>query len=315
MPTNKNVLIDRDKFLGGSEISTILGISPFKDRFTLLQEKAGIKEIEYITNEYIEFGNEMEKYIRDYINLSYEDKFYEDTIIKKEDIINLRCNYDGLSKTMGLEIKTTSIIKDNVKEYKHYIVQLLYGLMLAGLDKGLLVVYKRNEDFKVEFEETRLHIYEINRKDYKDWEEEIVFAIQEFKEDLEKLKANPFLTEEELLPNELIEVSNKLVMFELKLEEMKEIELQAKEMKAQLKSLMEKHNKDKWITPKGIKISLVKDTPDKEIEEQYVNEDLFIRENPKLHEKYHTKMAEYLETRTITKKGKSGYVRVTIPKA
>ena len=44
------VTIDRDKYIGGSDIPIILGISHFKSRFDLLLEKAGLQENEFRSN-------------------------------------------------------------------------------------------------------------------------------------------------------------------------------------------------------------------------------------------------------------------------
>ena len=64
----KSVNEDRDKYIGGSDIPIIMGISPFKTRFDLLLEKAGLKENDFTGNEYTEYGNVMESKIRDYVN-------------------------------------------------------------------------------------------------------------------------------------------------------------------------------------------------------------------------------------------------------
>lgn len=101
----------------------------------------------------------------------------------------------------------------------------------------------------------------------------------------------------------LNELSNKVVSLEKQLEELKKIEIQAKEFKAQLKIAMEKNNITKWETPNGVKITLVEDGKDKIVKE--FNEALFKAFNLDLWE-------EYCEE--VTKKGKAGYVRITLPK-
>ena len=63
-PTNANVLVDRIHRLGGSEIPSVMGISPFKTRWQLLQEKAGIIEPEVVDNKFVDYGMEMEKYMQ-----------------------------------------------------------------------------------------------------------------------------------------------------------------------------------------------------------------------------------------------------------
>ena len=229
MPTNKNVLINREKYIGSSEISTILGINQFKTRFDLLLEKCQLKEPETVDNPYVDFGNEIEKYIRNYLNEKYTDEpFKEDTIIKEEEVIDLRCNYDGLNSTTAVEIKSTSKIHNEIREYKYYVVQLLYGMMLGKRNNGILAVYRRNENFEVNFEKERLQVFKININDFKDWVEEIERAIIKFKEDIMKVKKNPFLTEEDLLPVDLSELSEKVVALENQLTSYKQIEKEYK---------------------------------------------------------------------------------------
>ena len=63
-----SVKIDRDKYLGGSDIPVIMEISPFKSRYDLLLEKAGFKENNFTGNVFTDYGNKMEGKIRDWLN-------------------------------------------------------------------------------------------------------------------------------------------------------------------------------------------------------------------------------------------------------
>ncbi|MBQ2686836.1 MAG: hypothetical protein IJF55_03785, partial [Clostridia bacterium] len=47
---------------------------------------------------------------------------------------------------------------------------------------------------------------------------------RKFREDLAKVKGNPFLTEEELQPTEITEIADKALTFELQLKALKQIE-------------------------------------------------------------------------------------------
>lgn len=302
-PTNKNVLVNREKYIGSSEISTIMGINHFKDRFTLLLEKAGLKEPEIVDNEYVNFGSEIEKYIRDYINKDYEDKFKEDTIIKEQEIISLRTNYDGLNSDTALEIKSTSIIHENVDDYKYYLVQLLYGMMLANVDNGILAVYKRNENFELNFEPERLQIFVIKLDDYKDLCYEIMEEVTRFRLDLEKIKVNPFLTEEDLIDNSVVSLAHEVIKLENQLQSYKELVKKYDEFKARLKKAMEEKGIEHWETPTGTKITLVADGQNKIIKK--FNEKKFKEENELLYNKY-------LEDKE--QKGKAGYVLITLKK-
>lgn len=291
-----DVTIDRNLYIGGSDVAIIMGISPFKSRFDLLLEKAGYKENDFKGNEYKEFGHIIEPQIRDYINESEKDKFIENKMIDGD----LRYHSDGVNKTTVLEIKSTSQIKENVEDYKIYLVQLLLGMQMNNKKKGKLAVYERSNDFNTEFDKERLTIYDINIKDYKELLEDINLAIEQFRIDLEKVKENPFITEEDLQPKEVIELSNQILALEEHLTIYKRIEKEQKELKNKLKSAMQEHGIKKWTTPNGTKITLVDDGEDKEIE--VFNEDNFKKDNEELYKKY-------LEKKI--KKGRSGYVLIT----
>ena len=88
---------------------------------------------------------------------------------------------------------------------------------------------------------------------------------------------------------------------------MKELEKKAKAEKDRLKTAMEKAGVKKWETPNGYKITLIPDADDKAVEETTFNAERFMAEHPELVE-------QYMETKTVFKKGKTGYVRITSPK-
>lgn len=293
------VTIDRDKYIGGSDIPIIMGISPFKTRFDLLLEKAGLKENDFTGNEYTEYGNVMEPKIRDYINKDKADKFEEGKYIEND----IRCHTDGINSDAVLEIKTTSQIHKNVEDYKVYLVQLLFYMEYNKRDYGKLAVYSRPDDFNEDFDETRLTQYDIKLQDYKELVEQINKAVDQFRIDLVRVKENPFTTEEELLPLDLTELSNRVVVLENQLAEMKKIEVKAKELKAQLKSAMENNNIKKWETPNGVKITLVADGENKVVRK--FNEQLFKENNLDLWDEY---------SEDVVQKGKSGYVKITLPR-
>lgn len=293
------VTIDRDKYIGGSDIPIIMGISPFKTRFDLLLEKAGLKEDDFTGNAYTEYGNIMEPKIRDFINESFSMEFVEGKHINGD----IRCHTDGETENCILEIKTTSQIHENVDDYKVYLVQLLFYMQETKRKIGYLAVYIRPENFNDNFENERLKVFRIKIKEYNDLLEQINKAVEQFRIDLAKVKANPFITEEELLPTDLTELSNKVVALENQLAEMKKIEAQAKDLKAQLKGAMEKAGTKTWETPNGTKITLVPDTEDKVVKK--FNEKLFKDNNLDLWDEY---------SEEVVQKGKAGYIRITLPK-
>lgn len=310
---------DRKNWLGGSDIACIMGISPFKTRYELLCEKAGIEEDTFKGNAYTEYGNVMEEKIRDHINNSNmvygEAPFHEDKFVREpigSDPIGIRCHCDGINEITVLEVKTTSEIHEDVNDYKYYLVQLLYYMIYFERRYGMLAVYERPEDMSEEFDMRRLQVFRIDREDYKDLLYEIGLAVAEFMRDLKAMKENPFLEEEDFIPSELVETSDKIIALEAQLEDMKRIEKQIKDFKAQLKAEMEKHKVPKWRTPNGTLITLVEDTPStvetvEELDLEAMKQDL-----PELFKPYTD--GGYMKPVEKIKKGKAGYVRISIPK-
>lgn len=294
---------DRDKWIGGSDIPAIMGISPFTTRYDLLLLKAGIKEGTFEGNDFTAFGNLMEPKIRDYVNDLFKLNFVEGK--HEDEATGFRCHTDGEIDDTILEIKTTSQVHGCLDDYKVYLVQLLFYMMNTNKNKGMLVVYDRPDNFKFDemLHEERIQIYEFSIDKYKDLCDEIMDAVNRFKVDLEKLKENPLLSEEDLLPTPIQEISHQLEMIEHQIEVWKDLEKQEKELKTQLFDAMEKYNIKKWETPNGTKITRVDSTPDKT--EMVFNEDKFKEEQGILY-------ASYCEEKL--KKGKSGYVKITLGK-
>lgn len=309
-PSNKNVLIDREHNLGGSDIPILMGISPFKTRWQLLQEKAGIIEPEVVDNAYVDYGSEMEKYIRDYVNFldEYkENQFVEDTLVKEEKIINTRCNVDGKNSDTILEVKTTSQVHEKLEDYKLYLVQVLYYAYNYGYDKFILAVYRRPSDFNTDFDPDQLLLYNGNVGDYSELVKEIKREVKKFKEDLAKLKENPDLQESDFVPAELVNYANQIQIIEDKLAQYKQLEKEQEELKTKLYEGMYKAGIKTWVTPNNSKITLVEEIPaTKETVEEF-NEKLFREMNPALYK-------EYVQTVEKIKKGKKGYIRISLGK-
>lgn len=296
------VTTERFRWIGGSDCPAIMGLSPFKTRWQLLQEKAEIVPIEPFTNPYVEYGNVMEVRIRDYINKHYNRNF--EPAVKIVD--DLRGNTDGLDELGILEVKTTSHIFSTIDGYMQYIVQMLFYMKIFNVQYGMLAVYERPDDFNETFDPDRLQVFEIDIKDYLDTMEEEEQAITMFRKDLIALKENPLLCEEDFMPNEIVEVTNKIIELENQLAAYKQMENQVKEFKSELKVKMEEYGIKTWRLYNGTKITLVPDGADKEVEEidtkslQKDHPELFIEGSP------------YVK-RTV-KRGRSGYVRITAGK-
>lgn len=298
-----DVTIDRDKYIGGSDIPIIMGISSFKTRWNLLLEKAGLEKDTFKGTKYTNYGNVLEPKIREHINKKRKKKFTPDQIIKDD----LRGNCDGFNGDCILEIKTTSHIYETVEEYKVYLVQLLFYMQLYGVKKGIIAVYSRPDDLNTEFNADLLHIYEINIKEYKSLLEEINAEIERFRADLERLKNNPLLTEQDFQPNELVVISRKVVEIENRIAELKALENEQKKVKQALFDAITKYNVKSWETPNGIKITRVDEVAATVETVTEFDEDAFMKENKALY-------SLYLKEVKKKKSGKAGYVKVTLPK-
>lgn len=302
---------NRERYIGGSDIPVILGVSPYKTRFRLLLEKAQIEEDTFEGNEYTFFGNVMESKIRDYINSldTVKEPYVEGKYVEEDDNIGIRCHTDGENKDSILEIKTTSEdnIHDRIEDYKVFFPQLLFYMMKRHKKNGHLAVYERPADMSEEFDPNRLHLYYCYLDDFKDEQFVISKEVMRFRQDLKKVKANPFISEEELLPDDLVTASNQIILMENQLAELKSLEAAIKSRKAELKELMVKYNVKTWQTPNGTKITLVPDGEDREETEEYFDMEEFKEKHPKMFKTFN-------KTHKIIKKGKTGFVRITLPK-
>lgn len=296
---------DRNSFIGGSDIPVILGISSFKKRFQLLLEKAGLEENTFHGNRFTEYGHIMEPKIRDFVNMTYNTNFLPARIINGD----MRCHMDGFNDQCVLEIKTTSDVHSTVDGYKVYLVQLIKYMSEADVKNGLLAVYGRPEDMSTEFDGNRMQLFGIALDDYRNLLTHVNRELDRFRSDLERLKENPLLTEEDFMPvgNSLAVMADKVIAMERQLSALKETEAKCKEAKAALYREMVKHDVKSWTTPNGTKVTLVAETPagTKTVEE--FDQEAFRRDNPGLFQKY---------MRSVEKQtgGRSGYVKITVPR-
>lgn len=299
-----DVTIDRNIYIGGSDIPAIMGISPFKTRYELLLEKAGLKENDFVGNKYTVYGQKMEPLIRNFINeqMPAHAKFEPN----KTTVGDIRCHTDGFNGRCVLEIKTTSDIYDSIDDYKKYLVQLLLYMQINKVELGMLAVYKREDDFNTDFTHEKLRVYPININDYKALIEEINAEIERFRADLARLKENPLLSEADFQPTALVALADKALVLENRMAEFKEIEKQYKEMKQKLFEAMQQYDVKSWTMPNGTKITRVDGS---EASTETVTEfdiEAFKKDNAELYGKYQ---------KTVTKKksGRAGYVKITMP--
>ena len=298
-----DVTIDRDKYIGGSDVPIIMGLSSFRTRWQLLLEKAGIQKSNFGGNDYTEYGDVLEPQIRDYINTRLNTCFKPSQIIDGD----LRANMDGFNDVKVLEIKTTSHIYDDVNDYEVYLVQLLFYMQMAGVDSGMLAVYERPEDFNPKFDPKRLSVYDIHISEHLNLIERINAEIDRFRADLARLKENSLLTEEDFQPAELVAISNKMLMLESRLAEFKVIQEQYDDMKDKLYQAMVEHDVKSWETLNGTKITRIDPSKADKKEVTVFDEEAFREDFPDIYDMYcHT------EKKTVS--NRRGYVKITLPK-
>ena len=298
-----DVTIDRDIYIGGSDIGAIMGLSPFKTRWELLLEKSGLKENDFTGNKYTVYGQQIEPLIRGYINSTYNTDVEPNRVINGD----FRAHSDGFNGLAILEIKSTSQIHKTVDEYKLYLVQLIKYMEVNAVEKGILAVYDRPADFDLHFDPNRLQIFNIELSNYDDLLSEVNYELDRFRADLKRLKENPLLTEQDFLPNEIITISNKVTALENRMQEYKALEAEYKEMKQALYEAMQKHDIKSWETFNGTKITRVDGTQASTKTVWEFDVDKFAAENADLYKKY----AKQVEKKTA---GRSGYVKITLPK-
>jgi hypothetical protein len=295
---------DRDKYIGGSDIPAILGISKFTTRWQLLLEKAGLEERTFSGNRYTEYGHIIEPQIREHINFVYNTNFVPNRVINGD----LRLHTDGFNGQCVLEIKSTSDIHSTVDGYKSYLVQLVKYMEQNEVQNGMLAVYHRPEDMNPVLNPKRLQVFEIRLEDHQGLLEHVNKEIDKFRRDLERLKENPLLSEQDFLPaGNLATLADKVARFENQLAQLKEIENQCKEAKKALYNEMVKRNVKAWTMPNGTKLTRVDEVPAGTKTVAELDVETFKKECPATFERY---------CRMVEKKqgGKAGYVRITVAK-
>lgn len=296
---NKN----RDKWIGGSDIPVIMGISEFKGWYQLLREKAKLDIDEFKGNIYTEYGNTMEPKIRAYINRGRKDKFKEGKHTVERDVIGFRCHTDGENTDTILEIKTTGGNYDK----KVYLVQLLFYMMVAEKPNGMLAIYTRPEDMNEDFDKDRLTVECISIDNYTELCDEIMRSVAFFTERLVMIKDNPFLSEEDLMPKELVEVSQKAIALDMALADLKKQEKAIKDFKQDMYDNMMAYGIKSWKTNGGFTITRVDAIEPEYYMEEEFDEKAFKAEHPRVYNKY---------VKAVEKKksGRAGYALITAPK-
>lgn len=168
--------------LGGSEISTILGINPYKAKFILWLEKTGQKARPQVDNEFIEWGNELEPIIRKKFAQVNGFKTNKCNYVLQHDQYDwMNANIDGEYKDPSrkgkgvLEIKTTA--EWNKKEWQGdhvpvaYMAQMQHYLAVTGYEYGAFAVLIGGNKYRqwfVERDENSIELIIEQEKEFMD---------------------------------------------------------------------------------------------------------------------------------------------------
>lgn len=171
-------LLHRQKSIGGSDASSILGLNPWVSPYTVWADKLG-KLPPKEDNEAMRQGRDLEFYVAERFSEATGKKVRrENYIITNPSYPFAHANVDRLviGEDAGLECKTTSTL--NMKNFKNgafpdtYYVQCVHYMMVTGCKKWYLAVLVLNKDFMV---------FEIER------DEEEIAALAKSEEDFWKL--------------------------------------------------------------------------------------------------------------------------------
>lgn len=285
--TKQTVVENRDKWIGGSDIPAIMGVSSFSSAYELAKGKFEKVEPPVYMQKYVEYGNDMEPKIRDYINEFYNVNY--EPVVETITSQRLRANVDGFDKDASiplLEIKTHG----NTIRMEEYKLQIQLYMHVFGVDKCMLALYKREEvdelfsfdDFDMAFDPDNLETYIIQRDN--DALERILRRVQIFIELLDARKHDTLTESEfdlELYGNfELLEQINKLDELMDASEKLKEYEKHIKEVKENIRVLM-KDNDVRTIATDKYKVTSGKDTVTKRFDSK-----AFEKDHPELYSQY-----------------------------
>ena len=144
--SNPNVTIDRHKYVGGSDLPSILGLNAKygKSVYEFAKQKAGIIPNTFNGNQFTKYGQVMEPVVRDYINSKYQVNYLEDTIIDEEK--HYRGNTDGIDRDANIPILEIKTFGEEL-DVNYYTPQCQFYMETFNQPSCLLVGYKRPNDF------------------------------------------------------------------------------------------------------------------------------------------------------------------------
>lgn len=172
--SRKEWLSNRNNGIGGSEISAVVGCSPYMDNVTLWEIKTGRRKSDDILDlPYVQYGTKAEEHLRALFALDFPQ--YQVCYEENNSFFNDRYPFaqasldgwliDGDGRTGILEIKTTEIMRTGQRDKwngripMNYYCQLIYYLAILEADFGVLKAQLKTDfDGDVRIETRHYHI-------------------------------------------------------------------------------------------------------------------------------------------------------------
>jgi putative phage-type endonuclease len=163
MLINQDFSVDRSKYIGGSDIGAILGLSRFKTPLEVWMEKTG-KETKKVDSLPLRFGSFAEDFVaREYSRATGFELIHDESIYLHPERSYMSAHIDRFvlevgssSPTRILECKTANpfssgdwgeIGSDEVP--MSYLCQCIWYMAITGIDKTDLAVLFGNSDFRI----------------------------------------------------------------------------------------------------------------------------------------------------------------------
>lgn len=136
----------RRRRLGGSEIASVMRLSPYKTRLELWEEKTGKRESPSISHlPHVKRGIDAEPIARELLEKRHKVSYTTPVLLDQEHEW-MAASLDGLCDDHTLEIKTMGLekhldVRDGIVP-DYYECQVQWGLMISGLKRGLFASYR-----------------------------------------------------------------------------------------------------------------------------------------------------------------------------
>ena len=161
---NHDFTQDRSKYIGGSDIGAILGLSPFKSPLAVWMEKTG-KEVKTVDSLPLRFGSFVEEFVaNEYAKATGFALRHDESIYIHPDYSYMSAHIDRFVHTDGLDQAATKILEcktanpfsraqwgepgsDQIP--LHYLTQVTWYLAITGIERADIAVLIGNTDFRI----------------------------------------------------------------------------------------------------------------------------------------------------------------------